>query len=112
MTYSAEKAIYKVNGNNKGNKVKYMLIKALEKKKEKLRIEVDGETHTLLNLLRENAWKTGAKQAAYIIKHPYLSRPEMIIRAKNPGKVLNDAIQLIINNTKEFEREFGRALKR
>lgn len=89
-----------------------MAIKVLEKKKDKLKIEVDGETHTLLNLLREKTWKAGARQSAYIIKHPYLSQPEIIIRAKNPGRVLNDAAQLIIDDAKEFGKEFGRALKK
>ncbi len=89
-----------------------MAIKVLEKKKDKLRVEVDGETHTLLNLLREKAWKAGARQSAYIVKHPYLSQPEIIVRAKNPGRVLNDAAQLIIDDTKDFGKEFRRALKR
>jgi DNA-directed RNA polymerase subunit L len=89
-----------------------MTIKVLEKKKDKLKVEVVGESHTLLNLLREKAWKVGAKQSAYIIKHPYLSQPEIIIRAKNPGKVLNDAAQLIIDDAKEFGKGFKRTLKR
>lgn len=89
-----------------------MAIKVLEKKKDKFKIEVTGEGHTLLNILREKAWKTGARQSAYMIKHPYLSQPEIIIRAKNPGKVLSDAAQLVINDSREFGKEFKRALKR
>ena len=89
-----------------------MKLSVLEKKKDKLRVEVDGESHTLLNLLRENSWKSGANQAAYRIEHPYLSKPEIIVSATNPKRILSDSAQLIINDTKTFEREFKKALKR
>ena len=57
-----------------------MELRLLSKEENKVKIEVIGESHTLLNLLRENAWKTGAKQVSYMIRHPYLSNPEIIIK--------------------------------
>jgi len=83
-----------------------MEIKVIEKKKDKLKLEVDGETHTLLNLLRERAWKHGAKQASYIIAHPYMSKPEIIIHATYPKKVLTDSANEIAKDAKKFELAF------
>jgi DNA-directed RNA polymerase subunit L len=89
-----------------------MDIKVLESKKDKLVVEVRGETHTLLNLLREKAWKAGATQASYMIEHPQQSQPKLIVRAKDPKKVLKDAAQLVADEAKAFDREFSRAMKR
>ena len=89
-----------------------MEIKVLEKTDESVKLEVNDETHTLVNLLRENAWKVGASQASYTIEHPYLSQPKISVRAKNPKKVLADASQMIANDAKEFGKEFGRAAKK
>ena len=89
-----------------------MELSATEKAREKLRVEVRGESHTMLNLIRENAWKAGAKQAAYIIQHPYISQPEIIIRSRNPAKTLRDASQMVIDDSKGFSVAFKRAMKR
>ena len=85
---------------------------AIEKGKEKLRVEVRGETHTILNLIRENAWKSGARQASYIIQHPYISQPEIIIRSGRPAKTLQDSAQIAIDESREFSGAFKRALKK
>lgn len=89
-----------------------MELEIIESRKDEVKVEVKGESHTLLNILRENAWKSGAKQAAYIIEHPYLSQPKIIVKAANPKKVLRDAAQMIVDDALEFEKEFKRALKR
>lgn len=89
-----------------------MKLVALERTNEKISLEVRGETHTFLNLLRENVWKAGGKQASYVIEHPYLSEPKLTVRVKNPKKILDKAVQMIIDQTKEFEREFKRVSKR
>jgi DNA-directed RNA polymerase subunit L len=89
-----------------------MQLNVLEKKQSKMKIEIVDETHTLLNLLRENSWKKGAKQASYIIEHPYLSQPKIVVSGENPRKVLNDASQLIIDDAEEFSKQFKRAVKK
>ncbi len=88
-----------------------MELKVLEESDGKIRVEVAGETHTLLNILRANAWEAGAEQAAYMIKHPLLSQPELIIRAKNPRKVLKDSAQMLVEDAKELRKEAKRAFK-
>lgn len=85
-----------------------MKLRLLEKGKDKIVFEVSGETHTFLNLLRENAWKVGSKQASYVVRHPYLSEPKFIVNAGNPVKILSDASQRIIDQAKDFWKEFKR----
>jgi len=85
-----------------------MKLTVLEKKKDKWKIEVDGEDHTLLNLLTENAWKGKVKQASYMIKHPQLSKPEITVIGPNPKKILADAAQRIIDDSGAFQREIKR----
>jgi len=85
-----------------------MKLTALEKKKDRWKIEVEGEDHTLLNLLREKAWKKGAKQASYMIRHPYLSMPVITVIGPNPKKILADSAQAIIDDARAFEKEFKR----
>jgi len=89
-----------------------MKLKVVENKKDKLAIEVIGESHTLLNLLRETSWKTGADQASYMIEHPYMSNPKLIIKAQNPKKVLIDAVQQVTEQANAFEKEVKRTLKK
>ncbi len=89
-----------------------MELKVLEKAPEKLRLEVHGEDHTLLNILTEYAWEVKAKQASYIIQHPYLSTPELIIKSSNPKKTLEDSAKLVSERVKEFKVGFDRAMKK
>ena len=89
-----------------------MELTVLEKSDNKLKVEVKGESHTLMNILREKAWAAGADQAAYMIEHPYLAEPKIIIRAKNPKKVLQDAAAGVAEEAQQFEKHFRKALKK
>jgi DNA-directed RNA polymerase subunit L len=89
-----------------------MELSVVEKGKEKLKVEVRGESHTLLNVLRENAWKAGAGQASYMIEHPYMAEPKIIVKAKDPKKVLTSAAQAMSDDSKTFLTAFKRACKR
>ncbi|MFH1978300.1 MAG: DNA-directed RNA polymerase subunit L [Candidatus Aenigmatarchaeota archaeon] len=89
-----------------------MKLKVIENKKDKMKLEVLGESHTLLNVLREKAWEKGAQQASYMIEHPYLSVPKIIVIGANPKKVLVTAAQSVFDEAKEFGAEFKRAIKR
>ena len=89
-----------------------MKLEVIEDEKNKIKIAVHGESHTLLNVLRENAWKAKADQASYLIEHPYLSPPNIIVHGDSPKKILSLATQEIINQAKEFEKEFSSAIKK
>ncbi len=77
--------------------------------KSMLKIEVKGESHTLLNLLRRNSWDAKADQASYMIEHPMLSYPKIIIKASNPKGVLSKATDMVIKQTQDFSNAFKRA---
>ncbi|MCK5022944.1 MAG: hypothetical protein KAS04_02110 [Candidatus Aenigmarchaeota archaeon] len=89
-----------------------MKLVLLEKNAEKMTIEVRNENHTFLNLLRENSWKAGSKQTSYIIEHPNLSQPKLIVRAKDPKKNIEKSVQMIIEQAKQFDKEFKRVIKK
>ncbi len=89
-----------------------MKLVLLESDAKKMVLEVQGETHTFLSLLRENAWEAGVKQVSYMIRHPYLSEPKLTVRADNPKKALDSAAQMILDQAKDFEKEFKRASTR
>lgn len=88
-----------------------MELKVIENEKGVFKIEVAGESHTLLNILRENCWASGANQAAYIMDHPYLSEPKLTVRAENPKKVMDTAAELTEKQVAEFLREFRKVKK-
>lgn len=88
-----------------------MELKIVEKKKNKWKIEVKGESHGFLNLLKEKAWDAKALQASYMIEHPYLATPKIIVRANKPKTVLADATRMVINESKMFLREFKKSVK-
>ncbi|MBI3412834.1 MAG: hypothetical protein HY051_02010 [Candidatus Aenigmarchaeota archaeon] len=87
-----------------------MKLNVIENSDKKVNIELAGESETLANLLRKKAWEAGAKQAAFMREHPYLAMPKIIVYGKNPLKLLDNAAQKIIDQAKEFQTEFRRAL--
>ncbi len=88
-----------------------MELKVIDRQPDRLRVRVSGETHTLLNILTEYAWEAKASQASYMLEHPYLSQPEIIVKSKNPKKTLSDAAQIIIDRSRDFKSAFDRSLK-
>ena len=89
-----------------------MKLEVLESEKDRLALLVKGEDHTLLNILKENAWRAGAKQASYVINHPYMSEPKLMIRGLNPRKILSDSAQMAVDEAKEFTVLFSREIKK
>ncbi len=73
-----------------------MKINVLEKEKNKIRIEIIGETHTFCNVLRKELWNDDdVKVAGYNIEHPLVSNPVLTLETdkKDPKKVLESAIK-------------------
>lgn len=89
-----------------------MNINVVSKTKNELKLEIIGEGHTFLNLLRENCWKKKCDQTFYILDHPYLSNPKLNIKASNPKAVINNAVQLVIDDAKAFSKEFARTARK
>ncbi len=83
-----------------------MELKVLEKKKDSIKLEVSGESHTFLNVLKEAAWGAGAKQSTYSIEHPYLSQPYIRVKSPAPAKTLAEASAAVAQEARQFAKSF------
>ena len=86
-----------------------MEVKVLEKDKEKIRLEVNDLT--FVNLLHERLWKKKIDYSAYKKDHPYLSKPELLVKSSDTKKSLIDAADQIIEEAEEAKKKFAKALK-
>jgi len=85
-------------------------VKLIEEKKDTLKVEIDDVT--LVNLLNENIWmQRGIEFSAYNIDHPYLAKPVITVRSKNPKKALIDAADKIIDDVDTLKKKLQTALK-
>ncbi|MBI2675473.1 MAG: hypothetical protein HYX24_03375 [Candidatus Aenigmarchaeota archaeon] len=89
-----------------------MELQVLERKDDKLKIEIKEESHTFLNILREKCWQAGALQATYMLEHPYLTQPKIVVYGKNPKKILLEAAKKVAEEAEAFEKEFKREAKK
>ncbi|MEM7819244.1 MAG: DNA-directed RNA polymerase subunit L [Candidatus Aenigmatarchaeota archaeon] len=88
-----------------------MKIEVLENEKDKLKIEIHDNL-TLVNLINENIWKQkGVDFSAYSQQHPYLSKPVLIVKGKDPKKIVIEAAEQIIEDVKEFRKHFQNVVK-
>jgi DNA-directed RNA polymerase subunit L len=86
-----------------------MEINVLEHTKTKLRLEVKGEDHTFLNILKTELYNDkSVKYAGYRIAHVHVGTPELILETegKDPKKVLLDAVSRIKKVNKELLSQF------
>lgn len=86
-----------------------MEINVLEYTKTKLRIEIKGEDHTLLNILKKELYNDKSiKYAGYKIEHVHVGTPELILETegKDPKKVLLEAVSRLKKLDKEILSKF------
>jgi DNA-directed RNA polymerase subunit L len=91
-----------------------MEIKILEQSKNRLVIDVEGESHTLCNALKKELWnESHVKIAAYDIKHPLIGVPHIIIETdgEDPKKVLISAAKKLGKKADDFAKLAKKALK-
>lgn len=91
-----------------------MEVKILEQSKNKLVIDVEGESHTLCNALRKELWEDShIKAAAYNVKHPLIGVPTVIVETdgEDPRKVLIKAAQRIGKKANNFAKLAKKAIK-
>ena len=84
-----------------------MNIEILENKKDKLKIMVDDDT-TLVSVLNEYIWRQDPSFSAFAKDHIYLSKPKLIVRAKNPKKAIINASKEFLNDIKSLKQELTR----
>ena len=74
-----------------------MEIKILEESKGSIKIEVEGEDHTLANALRNELWNDShVIIAGYNIDHPLIGNPVIIVETdgkEEPKKALQAAVE-------------------
>ena len=92
-----------------------MQVKILKKNQNTLEIEVEGEGHTLCNLLTSSLLEDkDVEFASYNISHPLISNPIIRIQTnknKKPEKALQIAIEKILKKGKKLRKAFDKSLK-
>ncbi len=79
-----------------------MQLKILKEDKNRLEVEVIGESETITQLIARNAQEFG--DAAAVREHPFMANPKLIISGANPRKILEKAISETKNQIDEFSR--------
>jgi DNA-directed RNA polymerase subunit L len=87
-----------------------MFVSVVEETKDKLKVEVKGESATLTQLMAKQAWKEGGEAAA-IREHPFMVEPKILVMGTNPRKILEKSAKSVEEQADEFKAEFKRALK-
>ncbi|MEA1944242.1 MAG: DNA-directed RNA polymerase subunit L [Euryarchaeota archaeon] len=86
-----------------------MNLKILNKTDTELEMEIAGETHTLLNLLKTILLEDDAVEiATYDIKYLGISEPIMYVRTsdRDPVQVVRNALRKMISMCDEFKNTF------
>lgn len=88
-----------------------MELKIVEEKKNKMIVEVKGETHTFCNAVKKELWNDKhIKSAGYTIEHPFVGTPKIIVETdgEEPKKALADAAKRLEKSADEFKQAFGK----
>ncbi|MFQ6020673.1 MAG: RpoL/Rpb11 RNA polymerase subunit family protein [Candidatus Aenigmatarchaeota archaeon] len=88
-----------------------MNLRIIEENKDRLELEIEGEPHTLTQLLATQAWKERG-EAASIKEHPFMKEPKIVVMGRGPRKILERSAKSIQRQCDEFKEEFIRALKK
>jgi DNA-directed RNA polymerase subunit L len=91
-----------------------MKIKVLEKTSNELKMEIEGEGHTLYNLLQKVLLEDETiETAGYHIQHPLIGNATIYVRTKGtqkPETSLQEAAKKIQGQCEEFKSCFEKAL--
>ena len=91
-----------------------MNVKAVKPSLTELALEVEGESHTLCNMLQKTLLEDETVElAGYDKPHPLVDRTLMYIRTKGrrkPKTALNKATKKILSQSKAFRTAFKTAL--
>lgn len=87
-----------------------MNIEILEQSKNKILFKIEGEDHTILNLLKEELWNDDSvKLAAYRMEHPLVGIPEMVVEVKagtEVKKAIDDAVKRLLKKLDDTKKQF------
>ena len=92
-----------------------MKVQVLKKTANELKIEIEGEGHSLCNVLQKFLIEDDTvDMAGYTVPHPLFSHAIVYVRTKErrkPEDAIKDAVKKIRAQDKEFKRSFEKALK-
>ena len=90
-----------------------MELKVISKTENELKVEIKGEDHTLLNLLRTALLEYPSVEVVwYDISHPLVSEPLLYIKTKDedPVELLKKVLKGLKEDLDEMEMKFRDAL--
>jgi DNA-directed RNA polymerase subunit L len=87
-----------------------MQVSVVEEDKERLKVEVKGESPTITQLVASQVWKEGG-EAAPVREHPFMVEPKILIEGSNPKKLLEKAAKAVEEQADELKEELKKALK-
>ena len=89
-----------------------MELNILEDKKNKMIVEIKGETHTFCNALKKELWNDKhVKAAAYRISHPFVGVPTLVVEtdsSETPKKALLEASKRLQKGFDNFKTGFSK----
>ena len=92
-----------------------MKIKVLKKTSNELKIEGEGEGHTLCNVLQKVLLEDDAiEMAGYNVPHPLVDSAILYVHTKGqrkPEAAIQEATKKILSQNEEFRKSFKKALK-
>ncbi len=92
-----------------------MQLKVLRRSSQELKLEIEGEGHTICNLLESVLLEDkDVEFAGYDVPHPLISNTIFFIRTKKgkkPEEALIEAIEKIRQRGRELNREINNALE-
>ena len=87
-----------------------MKIEVIAQDKEGIEFFIEGERHTLPNLLKEKLLEDSSVSfCAYRLDHPLDKRARFVVRGANAKKSLENAVKAAKSDLAEFKKAFEKA---
>lgn len=89
-----------------------MELNTIEESKNKLIVELVGDTHTIPNVLQKELWNDkDVVISGYNIEHPLVGKPHILVQTKSkaPRTALIDAVKRIKKDLDKFKSTFSKA---
>jgi len=87
-----------------------MKLEIVTNEKDNLEFYIEGERHTLTNLLKEKLSENESVDfVAYKLDHPSDTKAKFVLKAKNAKKVLIDTLKEIEKEFDSFKKEFSKS---
>ena len=92
-----------------------MRVKFLKRTPDELKIKIEGEGHTLCNLLQKTLLEDDTiEMAGYDVPHPLVDSAIVYVHTKGrrrPETAVKEATEKILTRNKDFRKSFKKALR-